>query len=113
MEQSVMAVQGAIKNCHYQLNTSPVRKMIDGRLVIWLTGLTAAGKTTIAEAIHSELHSRGFAVEFLDGDAMRRSLSGTWVHAGRSGRKCSPHRFCCVTVGPPRGNCYYCCDIAL
>jgi len=45
-------------------------------LCVWLTGLPAAGKTTIAEALQAELESRGRIVTMLDGDgAMRQMLS--------------------------------------
>lgn len=43
--------------------------------VVWLTGLSSAGKTTIAEATRVELVARGMKVELLDGDVVRRSLS--------------------------------------
>lgn len=43
--------------------------------VIWLTGLSGAGKTTIATALAGALAARGAAVELLDGDALR-ALSG-------------------------------------
>ena len=43
---------------------------------VWLTGLPAAGKTTIAEALQAELDNRGRLVTMLDGDgAMRQKLS--------------------------------------
>ena len=43
---------------------------------VWLTGLPAAGKTTIAEALQAELEKRGRPVTMLDGDgAMRQVLS--------------------------------------
>ena len=43
---------------------------------IWLTGLPAAGKTTIAKALQVELEKRGRVVTMLDGDgAMRQVLS--------------------------------------
>ena len=43
---------------------------------VWLTGLPAAGKTTIAEALQAELEKRGRLVTMLDGDgAMRQMLS--------------------------------------
>lgn len=44
-------------------------------LTIWLTGLSGAGKTTIATRVASTLGSRGLAVEVLDGDAVRRTLN--------------------------------------
>lgn len=44
-------------------------------LVIWLTGLSGAGKTTIAERLVSSLLARGYKVELLDGDVVRTNLS--------------------------------------
>jgi sulfate adenylyltransferase/3'-phosphoadenosine 5'-phosphosulfate synthase len=43
--------------------------------VVWLTGLSGAGKSTIAERLRSELAARGRAVEVLDGDEVRTNLS--------------------------------------
>jgi adenylylsulfate kinase len=43
-------------------------------MVIWFTGLSSAGKTTLAEAVEMQLCRRGLAVQVLDGDQMRRSL---------------------------------------
>jgi adenylylsulfate kinase len=42
---------------------------------LWFTGLSGAGKTTIAEIVGPELESRGLAVEYLDGDVVRTHLS--------------------------------------
>jgi adenylyl-sulfate kinase len=39
--------------------------------VVWLTGLSGAGKSTIAERVCGELRERGLRVEHLDGDAVR------------------------------------------
>jgi adenylyl-sulfate kinase len=44
-------------------------------LVIWLTGLSGAGKTTLARALEQKLLTAGFRVELLDGDQVRESLS--------------------------------------
>ncbi len=43
--------------------------------VLWLTGLSGAGKSTIAMALERELFRRGFHVFVLDGDNVRRGLS--------------------------------------
>jgi adenylyl-sulfate kinase len=43
--------------------------------VLWLTGLSGAGKTTLTNALVPELVSRGSAVEVLDGDQVRTNLS--------------------------------------
>src|SRR6187551_1277047 len=42
--------------------------------VVWLTGLSGAGKTTIARALEVELRQSGRAVCVLDGDCVRRGL---------------------------------------
>lgn len=42
---------------------------------IWFTGLSGAGKTTIAAIVERELRSRGHKVEVLDGDVVRTHLS--------------------------------------
>ncbi|AIY90188.1 adenylyl-sulfate kinase [Geoglobus acetivorans] len=42
--------------------------------VIWLTGPSGAGKTTLAKALEKELRERGMKVEVLDGDEIRRTL---------------------------------------
>jgi adenylyl-sulfate kinase len=44
-------------------------------VVIWLTGLSGAGKTTIADLVGAELERRGVLVDHLDGDAVRTHLS--------------------------------------
>src|SRR5438552_1109434 len=42
---------------------------------LWFTGLSGAGKSTIAEAIAPVLRERGRKVEILDGDIVRTNLS--------------------------------------
>ncbi|HZB95669.1 MAG TPA: adenylyl-sulfate kinase [Herpetosiphonaceae bacterium] len=42
---------------------------------IWFTGLSGAGKSTIAGLLEQELRSRGRLVEVLDGDVVRTHLS--------------------------------------
>jgi len=43
--------------------------------VLWLTGLSGAGKSSIAETIAPLLRERGRKVEVLDGDIVRTNLS--------------------------------------
>jgi len=42
---------------------------------VWLTGLSGAGKSTIARAVARSLHSDGTAAHVLDGDELRAGLS--------------------------------------
>src|SRR2546423_7225638 len=42
---------------------------------LWFTGLSGAGKTTIAELVRPDLERRGLLVEWLDGDEVREHLS--------------------------------------
>ena len=42
---------------------------------IWFTGLSGAGKSTIADLLERELRARGRLVEVLDGDVVRTHLS--------------------------------------
>lgn len=43
--------------------------------VFWLTGLSGAGKSTIAQATQAMLRARGLAAAVLDGDELRRGLT--------------------------------------
>ena len=49
--------------------------------VIWLTGLSSAGKSTLGRALYERLWTRGWCVELLDGDEIRREL---WPDLGFS-----------------------------
>ncbi|MEL7242910.1 MAG: adenylyl-sulfate kinase [Cyanobacteria bacterium J06573_2] len=46
-------------------------------VTVWLTGLSGAGKTTIARRIEEQLKARSCQVEVLDGDLIR-----TWLSQG-------------------------------
>ena len=43
--------------------------------VIWFTGLSGAGKTTIAQQVERELNKLGFLTQILDGDNIRSGIN--------------------------------------
>lgn len=45
--------------------------------VLWFTGLSGSGKSTIATLVHQELVKRGVEVEYIDGDALREVFPNT------------------------------------
>lgn len=44
-------------------------------LMLWLTGLSGSGKSTIAIALERELHKRGLLCRILDGDNIRSGIN--------------------------------------
>jgi bifunctional enzyme CysN/CysC len=51
------------------------RSMHQHPLVLWMTGLSGAGKSTIANLVERELHRRGHFTYLLDGDNVRHGLN--------------------------------------
>lgn len=43
--------------------------------VIWMTGFSGSGKSTIADRLQDKLLQKGYTVQQLDGDVMRKSVS--------------------------------------
>ena len=43
--------------------------------VLWLTGLSGSGKSTVAEIVEGELAARSIKIERLDGDIVRQGLT--------------------------------------
>jgi len=48
---------------------------LNGAFCVWLMGLSASGKTTLARLLAGALQQRGFRVEILDGDIVRNTLT--------------------------------------
>src|SRR3989338_1717572 len=42
--------------------------------VLWFTGLSGSGKSTIADKISEKLKNKGYSVKILDGDVVRNTL---------------------------------------
>jgi len=42
--------------------------------VVWMTGLSGSGKTTIAKVVERKLHENGFLTQLLDGDNIRAGI---------------------------------------
>jgi adenylyl-sulfate kinase len=56
---------------------APARARAGNRqgLIVWFTGLSAAGKSTICRAVYERLWATELSVEMLDGDELRRHLT--------------------------------------
>jgi adenylylsulfate kinase len=52
-----------------------MEQSLETGFTVWLTGLSGAGKSTIAERLERELRGGGREVEVLDGDVVRTHLS--------------------------------------
>jgi bifunctional enzyme CysN/CysC len=55
----------------------PARERLNGHRgrVLWLTGLSGAGKSTIADAAEKQLHAQGVRTFVIDGDNVRHGLN--------------------------------------
>ncbi len=61
---------------HAFLNRPDKEKLLHQHaVVVWFTGLSGAGKTTLAGQLERELGQRGFLTRLLDGDNMRTGVS--------------------------------------
>ncbi len=63
-----------LKIRHEIVVAKPTLIEVPGR-VFWITGLSAAGKTSIGRALSADLRSCGRTVIFLDGDTLRAAVS--------------------------------------
>jgi adenylylsulfate kinase len=56
---------------------APESRTKAGAPVLWFTGLSGSGKSTIAGQVHRELARRGVDVEYIDGDGLREVFPNT------------------------------------
>ncbi|MCL5973712.1 MAG: adenylyl-sulfate kinase, partial [Actinobacteria bacterium] len=49
--------------------------MLNSAPVVWFTGLSGAGKSTIARRVADKLRASGTSLEWLDGDEVRAIVS--------------------------------------
>lgn len=62
------------------MSTAPAKPTIRPG-VIWITGYSAAGKTTVARVVDRLLRERGVQTVFLDGDELRSIFAGRWGYS--------------------------------
>ena len=61
---------------HKMLQREDKEKLLKQRAkVIWMSGLSGAGKTTLAKHLDEELYKRGFLAQVLDGDNIRSGIN--------------------------------------
>lgn len=51
------------------------KNLLQKPFILWLTGLSASGKSTLANELEKELFSRGYKTYLLDGDNLRHGLN--------------------------------------
>jgi adenylylsulfate kinase len=58
------------------LNRVDKEKLLNQKgIVIWITGLSGSGKTTIAKGLERKLHNEGVLTQLLDGDNIRTGIN--------------------------------------
>lgn len=68
------------------LNRDHKERLLDQRsIVIWFTGLSGAGKTTLAKNLEKKMYNEGFLTQVLDGDNIRSGINNnlTFTEADR------------------------------
>ena len=61
---------------NYQVSKLERQKLLNqNSLLLWFTGLSGSGKSTIANALEHKLHLEGFKTYALDGDNIRKGIN--------------------------------------
>ena len=58
----------------HKMRTQQLTAIPDRGVTVWITGLPAAGKTTIALAVQDAIHHSGRLASVIDGDELRKGL---------------------------------------
>ena len=79
---TIGGIEFILKILFYYLHERFWNKLSFGKVVIepnviWLTGLSGSGKTTIADALKADLEKKKIKVQILDGDVIRNFLPKT------------------------------------
>ena len=72
---------------HYKISKADRSTLLNQKpAIIWLTGLSGSGKSTISDRLEQVLHEQGFATYLLDGDNIRHGLNSNidFSDAGRT-----------------------------
>ena len=77
-EESVMTDKSVEVHWHEHAVSREEREKLNGHkgCVVWFTGLSACGKSTIANLVDHKLHAAGTRSYVLDGDNIRHGLNG-------------------------------------
>ncbi len=61
---------------HYVISQSERRELMEqNSFLLWFTGLSGSGKSTIANALEHKLHHEGYKTYALDGDNIRKGIN--------------------------------------
>jgi len=61
---------------NYQVSRSERRALMQqNSMLLWFTGLSGSGKSTIANALEQKLHQEGYKTYALDGDNIRKGIN--------------------------------------
>jgi adenylyl-sulfate kinase len=72
---------------HYKISKQDRNRLLNQKpLVIWLTGLSGSGKSTIADMLEELLFEKGYKTYLLDGDNIRHGLNKN-IDFSEEGRK--------------------------
>jgi adenylylsulfate kinase len=72
---------------HYQTDREAREHLLNQHAsLLWFTGLSGSGKSTIADAVEQALHAMGFKTYLLDGDNLRHGLNSD-LDFSAAGRK--------------------------